>query len=135
MKWIKYVEYLLLAICVAVFVIFLIQGQAAVGLMLNWMYIILGLALIVAIVFPLIGLFSNPKGALKTLILLVICAGIVFACYAIAGTDPITLSDNTVVDNTFTLKVTDAGLYLAYIAFAGAVLTVIFGEVRNAFLK
>ena len=135
MKWTKYVQLVLLVICVAVFAYFLVQGEAAVGAMLTWAYIILGLALAAAVVFPLVGMFSNPKGAVRTLVGLVIAVAAIFGLYSLASADPMMLPNGDVFDNATTLKLTDTGLYIAYLVLAAAFATILFGELKSAFKK
>lgn len=135
MKWTKYVQLVLLVICVAVFAMFLVQGEAAVGLMLTWAYIILGLALLSAVVFPLISMFSNPKGAVRTLIGLVVIVAAIFGLYSLAGAEPMLLPNGDVFDNVTTLKLTDTGLYIAYLVLAAAFVAILFGELKSAFKK
>lgn len=135
MKWTKYVQLVLLVICVAVFAYFLVQGEAAVGAMLTWAYIILGLALAAAVVFPLVGMFSNPKGAVRTLIGLVVAVAAIFGLYSLASADPMMLPNGDVFDNATTLKLTDTGLYIAYLVLAAAFATILFGELKSAFKK
>ena len=135
MKWTKYVQLVLLVICVAVFAYFLVQGEAAVGAMLTWAYIILGLAIATAVVFPLISMFSNPKGAIRTLVGLVVAVAAIFGLYSLASADPMMLPNGDVFDNATTLKLTDTGLYIAYLVLAAAFATILFGELKSAFKK
>lgn len=135
MKWTKYVQLVLLVICVAVFAYFLVQGEAAVGAMLTWAYIILGLAIATAVVFPLISMFSNPKGAVRTLVGLVVAVAAIFGLYSLASADPMMLPNGDVFDNATTLKLTDTGLYIAYLVLAAAFATILFGELKSAFKK
>ncbi|MBR4037253.1 MAG: hypothetical protein IKJ02_01700 [Tidjanibacter sp.] len=135
MKWTKYVQLVLLVICVAVFAYFLVQGEAAVGAMLTWAYIILGLAIATAVVFPLISMFSNPKGAVRTLVGLVVAVAAIFGLYSLASADPMMLPNGDVFDNATTLKLTDTGLYIAYLVLAAAFAAILFGELKSAFKK
>ncbi len=135
MKWTKYVQIALLLVCVAVFVYFLMAGEAAVGMMLTWAYISLGLALVSALVFPIAGMFSNPKGAIGTLIGLVVAAAAIFGLYSLASDAPMMLPNGDVVDNVSTLKLTDTGLYITYLALIAAFAAILFGELKSAFKK
>ncbi len=135
MKWTKYVQIALLLVCVAVFVYFLMAGEAAVGMMLTWAYIILGLALVSALVFPIAGMFSNPKGAIGTLIGLVVAAAAIFGLFSLASDAPMVLPNGDVVDNVTTLKLTDTGLYIAYLALIASFAAILFGELKSAFKK
>ena len=135
MKWTKYVQLVLMLCGVAVFAYFLFAGEAAVGAMLTWAYIILGLALASAVVFPLISMFSNPKGAVRTLVGLVIAVAAIFGLYSLSSAAPMLLPNGDVFDNVATLKLTDTGLYIAYIVMAAAFAAILFGELKSVFKK
>lgn len=135
MKWTKYVQLVLMLCGVAVFAYFLFAGEAAVGAMLTWAYIILGLALASAVVFPLISMFSNPKGAVRTLVGLVVAVAAIFGLYSLSSAAPMLLPNGDVFDNVATLKLTDTGLYIAYIVMAAAFAAILFGELKSVFKK
>lgn len=135
MKWTKYVQLVLMLCGVAVFAYFLFAGEAAVGAMLTWAYIILGLALVSAVVFPLISMFSNPKGAVRTLVGLVVAVAAIFGLYSLSSAAPMLLPNGDVFDNVATLKLTDTGLYIAYIVMAAAFAAILFGELKSVFKK
>lgn len=135
MKWTKYVQLVLMLCGVAVFAYFLFAGEAAVGAMLTWAYIILGLALLSAVVFPLISMFSNPKGAVRTLVGLVVAVAAIFGLYSLSSAAPMLLPNGDVFDNVATLKLTDTGLYIAYIVMAAAFAAILFGELKSVFKK
>lgn len=126
--------YALLAVCVVMLVlVFVLPNDQGVGIILSWTYILLGLAILSAVVFPLINLAQNPKGALRSLIGVGIVVVVVGISLALSSTEPMPLSDKTTYDDTFGLLVTDAGLYTTYIALAVAILVTILGEIRNSF--
>lgn len=135
MKWTKYVQLVLMLCGVAVFAYFLFAGEAAVGAMLTWAYIILGLAMVSAVVFPLISMFSNPKGAVRTLVGLVVAVAAIFGLYSLSSAAPMLLPNGDVFDNVATLKLTDTGLYIAYIVMAAAFAAILFGELKSVFKK
>lgn len=135
MKWTKYVQLVLMLCGVAVFAYFVLAGEAAVGAMLVWAYIILGLALGSAVVFPLVSMFSNPKGAIRTLVGLVVAVAAIFGLYSLSSANPMMLPNGDVIDNATTLKLTDTGLYIAYIVLAASFVAILFGELKSAFKK
>ena len=135
MKWTKYVQLVLLVCGVAVFAYFLFAGEAAVGAMLTWAYIILGLALGSAVVFPVVGMFSNPKAAVRTLVGLVVAVAAIFGLYSLSSANPMLLPNGDVFDNVATLRLTDTGLYIAYIVLAASFAAILFGELKSAFKK
>ncbi|MBO5903275.1 MAG: hypothetical protein J6Q40_04700 [Tidjanibacter sp.] len=135
MKWTKYVQLVLMLCGVAVFAYFVLAGEAAVGAMLVWAYIILGLALGSAVVFPLVSMFSNPKGAIRTLVGLVVAVAAIFGLYSLSSAAPMMLPNGDVIDNVTTLKLTDTGLYIAYIVLAASFVAILYGELKSAFKK
>ena len=135
MKWTKYVQLVLMLCGVAVFAYFVLAGEAAVGAMLVWAYIILGLALGFAVVFPLVSMFSNPKGAIRTLVGLVVAVAAIFGLYSLSSAAPMMLPNGDVIDNVTTLKLTDTGLYIAYIVLAASFVAILYGELKSAFKK
>ena len=51
--------------------------------LLNWAYILFGIAIIAAIIFPIIRLFSRPKQAMKSFIGLAVVVVVVLIAYSI----------------------------------------------------
>ena len=126
--------YALLAVCVVMLVmVFVLPDNEGVGLILSWTYILLGLAILSAIIFPLINLVKNPKAAVRSLIGLGVVIVVVGIALALSSTEPVTLPGNKVFDDPTGLLVTDAGLYTAYVALIAAILVTIFGGIRNSF--
>ncbi len=137
MKWIKYIQYIFLAISVATlaYLVFtMTQGtvDAGVDIMLKWAYFSLAACVIVALVFPIADLFTNPKGAIKTLVYLVACVAIIGGCYMMSSAEPVVNSAGGFFEDPFTLKVTDTGLYTAYIAMALSIVAAIGSEIAAA---
>lgn len=152
-KYIKYISYLLLILGVAVFAYFIIASilypepspvypvgsvGAAMGVdvMLYYAYIIFAAALIIAVIFPIINILSNPKGAMRTLIGLVAMIVIFGVGYLLSSDAPVpNPAENGYFDNPVELRLTDVGLYAGYIMLAASFLVIIWGEIRNAFKK
>ncbi len=137
MKWIKYIQYLFVAISVATlaYLVFsMTQGNEAAGvdIMLKWAYVSLAVAIIVSLVFPIANLFSNPKGAGKTLLYLLACVVIIGGCYMMSSTEPVVNSAGGFFEDPFTLKITDTGLYTAYITLVITAVAAIGSEIFAA---
>ncbi len=140
MKWVKYVEYVLFAISIVCFasLFFLPQVQhmgdmhADCEWILWWMYGIVGIGIVAALISPIKNLFTTPKAALKALVGLVVAAAVIGGCYALSSAAPVPNSAGGFFENAFELKFTDTALYLAYLALGVSVLAIIAGEVRNA---
>ena len=145
-KYIKYLSYVLLLLGVGVFVYFVVAsvlypepatefpvgtvGNAmGVNVMLIYAYVVFAVALVLAIMFPLINIISNPKGAMRTLI------GVV-ASYLLSSDAPVpNPAANGYFTNSAVLKLTDVGLYAGYAIFVIAILVILWGEIRSAVKK
>ncbi len=140
MKWVKYVEYLLFAATILCFasLFFLPQVQhmgeshANPEWIMLWMYGIVIIGVVCALISPIKNLFSSPKAALKALIGLVVAAAVVFGCYAISSAEPVPNSAGGFFENVFDLKFTDTMLYLTYLVGGVSILAILAGEIRNA---
>ncbi|MCD7969642.1 MAG: hypothetical protein LUF87_04750 [Alistipes sp.] len=132
-KILAILKYALLAISVIVVAIVMINGEASVDTILNWSYVLFGLAVVVTLFFPILNLAQNPKGALRSLIGLALLVVVVGVAYALAGTTPVPNSEGGFFTNTTELKVSDTGLITTYIALALAIIVVVAGEIRNSF--
>ena len=84
------------------------------GLLITWCYLLLAIAAVTAVVFPIITMAQNPKGAKNALIGVVGLVVVVGISYAVAGS-----------------KQSETGLIAFYIMGAGAIGAVIFAEVSK----
>ncbi len=99
---------------------------------LNFAYIMVGIAILAILVGVVIGGINDPKSLVRLGISLVAIAAICFVVYLIAPGTPaqgLTSMDQPAAG---TLKLTDTVLYLAYLLAIVAVLAIIVGEVRMA---
>ena len=133
MKYLPIIKYVLFGLSAALVPLFLLMGEASVGTMLVWAYILLGITIVVALLMPLITLIRNPKGALRSLIGLGIVVVVMGVCFALSSAEPVADSTGVHFDDPLTLRLSDTGLYAAYAALAAAVLAILFVELRNAF--
>ena len=103
----------------------------AVDVLLNWAYIMLGLALCAWIVIGLIVSVKNdPKSLVKMGITLVGIVAVVAVAFLLAKGNPVPGAALTSTPGE--LKLTDTILNLTLIAGIGAVLAIIVGEIRMA---
>ena len=103
----------------------------AVDVLLNWAYIMLGLALCAWIVIGLIVSVKNdPKSLVKMGVALVGVVAVVAVAYLLAKGNPVPGAALTSTPGE--LKLTDTILNLTLIAGIGAVLAIIVGEIRMA---
>lgn len=151
-KYIKILLYVLLGLGLAVFVYFLVTtisyrqpsdefplgtvGQAmGAGVMLWYAYIVFGIGIVVALIFPLINIIKNPKGASRSLIGLGIMVLIILISYFMSSTAPVPNSAGGFFTEPFPLRLADIGLYSGYIMLVLAFLAIIAGEIKSAFKK
>ena len=136
MKYLSLIRYVMLGIGVLLVLLFYlgVTGVSqSVDLMIRWTYILLFLAIVCAVVFPLVNLVKNPTGAMRTLVGLGVVVVILLISYLAASDAPITTSAGNVVDDATTLKLSDMGIISAYIALALSIIVIIWGEIRNVF--
>lgn len=140
MKFVKFIGYGLLAISVLITFAFLGSSNFTTkefpltDLMLNWTYLMLVLAAIVAVVMPLINIVKNPRAMVGSLVGFGIIAVLVLVCYLMASDEPV-VTVSTTFDNKAALLVTDAGLYATYITFVVAIVAIIGGELFKVFKR
>ena len=100
------------------------------GALLNWAYILCGIAILAAVVFPIARLFTRPKQAMKSFIGLVGLVVIVLIAYAMADDTPLKLIGYNGPDNVPSrLLMSDTIIYAMYFLFAGAVLAILGTEI------
>lgn len=99
-----------------------------------WAFILLGIAVVISLAFPLIYFALNPKNATKALVGLA-AVGLVFIVgYLMADTTPIvTAVSDTNLDfsDPSVLRFADTGIIATYILFGVAVLSLLFTGVRS----
>jgi len=103
------------------------------GVLITWCYILLAIAAIAAIVFPIITMAQNPKKAKSALIgilALVVVCGI---GYALAGSEEHIDLDGVLLADASASKISEAGLIAFYVLAIGAIGTIIFSEVSKIF--
>ena len=107
------------------------NGGQAVETLLYWAYAMVGLA---AFCWIVVGLFvsvkNNPKSLVKIGLVLVGAAVLCAIAYFLAAGKPAVGREG--LDTAGVLKLTDTVLILTGIAAAGAILSIIVGEIRMA---
>ena len=102
--------------------------------LIDIMYVYVAIAAVFALGFPIYQLFTNPKGALNTLIGLGIMGVIVLIAYSMASDQVLNLVGYDGPDNVpSTLKTVGTGLITTYILFFLALLSIAVTEIYNAF--
>jgi hypothetical protein len=106
-------------------------GMLSEGMLIGWCYLLLAIAAVTAIVFPLITMVSNPKGAKNALIGVV---GLVVICglgYVMAGNEVHIDYEGVLLADEGTSQLSEAALIAFYILGAGAIGSIIFAEVSK----
>ncbi|MBI2282042.1 MAG: hypothetical protein HYU68_15315 [Bacteroidetes bacterium] len=101
------------------------------GLLIMWCYVLLGLASVAAIVFPLINMAQNPKSAKNALIGVVALAIVCGIGYALAGSEEFFTLDGKLLADASSSKYSEAGLIAFYIMGAAAIIAVVYAEVSK----
>lgn len=140
MKYLSIIKYVLLivsAILVIAGAVTFVDGEenTTLNLMLVWSFVMIVLTIALTVIMPLITVFQNPKSAVRSLIGLGLIVVVFLVSYALATDDPITLANGKVIDDSFELKFSDTALWATYIAFAGVILSILYGELYKVFKK
>jgi len=99
---------------------------------LFFMYLFLGAATLVAIILPIVSLFSNPKQLIKIGGGAAVFLLVFFLAYSVS--DSALTTKWIAMEQTGTdLKLIGAGLWMLYIFLFGSILAMIFSEVSKMF--
>ncbi len=129
-KFVKYILYLLFGLGILLTVLFFLNKDGMMDTYLYYSYILFGIAAVLAIILPLIGMVQNPKSFKKVLFGILLAAGLVAVSYFAASGDAVSV--NLAEEPTaFTYKITDTGLILTYILLGVAFFSIIAGSVMN----
>ncbi|MBR1927051.1 MAG: hypothetical protein IJ840_04790 [Bacteroidales bacterium] len=131
----KIIGWVLGIIGIALGVWCLAKGEASnegpVNLLLRYSYFLLIAAVVILLGLAIIQTArNNPKGLLRALCVIVGVAALVAIAYALASGDPV-VNVKTQPSATW-LKLTDTIMLLVYILGGAAILSILFGVVRNA---
>ena len=108
------------------------EDNGTVDLLLNWAYIILGLAVAcVIIVGIVIAAINDPKSLVKLLVGLVAIAAVCFVVYLLSKSS-VPLGYHGEIPSDGTLKLVDTVLNLTYLSGALAILSIVVGEIIGA---
>ncbi|MCL2502791.1 MAG: hypothetical protein FWE30_05545 [Bacteroidales bacterium] len=140
MKKLKLLTYIIMVISAVLVGVFLFGGEtkgavgeARINLSLIWAYILLGSAVVLALVFTVFNTVSNPKSLKKMAInigFFVVVFGVSYLLASSAHTSVTPTLPNP--PSAAAMKLTDTGLKAVYFLFAGSLLAIIFGAVLAA---
>lgn len=106
------------------------SGSITESVLMYYCYILLAIAAIVAIAFPLVGIVTNPKGAKGALIGIAALIIIILISYAVAG-DEILPRYEAFISSPSESKWVSAGLISFYILGGLAILATIFSSINR----
>ena len=145
-KIVSYILYALMLITVLLAVLFyfgkVVPGTEGTNFeeptitktILLWAGILAGLTAVLALVFPLINMVTNPKAAKKTLFVLVGVAVLVFIAWLLASDAILDMPYYEGKDNVpSTLKLAGTGIFTAYILAGLAILSILYSEIVKYF--
>ena len=98
-----------------------------------WAYILVGLAAVSAILFPLIRMVLNPKNAKKSLVGLVGIAIVVLVAWQFSSDEVLNLATENLDNVPQVLKLAGAQIGTMYILLALAILSIVYTEIRSIF--
>lgn len=134
-KYLNILTIVMVVITLVIFGMFLFGGMVPnqlydtpvyTGALLTWCYILGIIAVVLAIVFPLITLFTRPKQAVKSFIGLGIIFVLFLIGYALADGTPLEIPGYNGTDNVPSrIIIADTLLYVMYFLLAGAILAIL----------
>ncbi len=136
----KWVAWILIVISVAIIVWgfvgdFQSQDGLVVDVLLMWGFVLLITAVALVVLLGLIfGIVNNPKSLIKLGISLIIACVITLIAYLLASGDPLQAYIGTQPEENI-LKLTDTLLNITYILGAGAIISIVLGEIVNTVRK
>ena len=99
-----------------------------------WAVVLLGLAALLSVLFPLVQFILNPKNAVKALVGLATLGLVFLVAYFMADTTPIVSAvENADFSNPAVLRFADTGILATYILFGFAMLALVYTGVRGLF--
>ncbi len=136
MKFIKYIEYALLAISLVLFILAMTSivtvDSPMLNVILGWTYVLVAISLLFTLGFPLVNAFKDKKSLIKLIVFAVAVVVIVGGAYLIAPGNAVAVN-TTVTDATF--KFTDAALFITYLFVAGAFCALVWSGIRKVINK
>ena len=107
-------------------------GPEYTELMLNWMYILLAISIVSALVFPIITIFTKPKEAIKGFLPVIGLAIVAGVCYALGDGTPLDMpAYNGTDNNPETLKWVEGVMYLMYVLIIADIIAIGVTEIYN----
>jgi len=103
-------------------------------LFIGWAYVLIGIAVVAAVVPAVIQMVTQPKNAVKSLISIVAIAVLVLIAYSLSDGTPMNLIGYEGTDNVPSmLKFADTLIFTTYFLLAAAIISIIYAEVAKVF--
>ena len=136
MKLVKYLSYLLLGVSAALIIAFYAMGtpETMVSTILNWAYILVGIALVSMLVLPLF-FRSGKKTEKSTLIAYGIFAVVVLVAVFFSSDAALEGVTTSVEPTAQDLKFTDGGVMAAGLLIAVSFIAILYGSLKGMFNK
>ncbi|MDR0970613.1 MAG: hypothetical protein LBM67_08780 [Lentimicrobiaceae bacterium] len=140
-KIINWVLYILMGISVVFGALYYVNGVETTVLGVNtssfmrWAYIMLAIAIVVALVSPIYGLIVDPKGLWKMVGAIAIFVVVGLISYFASGNS---FTERQLQDLNITATTSHyvgAGMLFTYVALAGAIFAVLFSSIYKYFNK
>lgn len=131
-KLFSIILYVLLGLSAVLSVLFFMDVVSE-GMLINWCYILLGIATLTAIVFPIMTMAQNPKNAKNALIGILGLVVVFVLGYFMASDEEIFDAGAVLLADASTSRLSEAGLNAFYILGLGAIGVIIFSEVSKIF--
>lgn len=105
-----------------------------IGYNLYWGYLLLGVAVVAAVVSAVVGLITSPKGIKSAIISVVAIAAIVIVAVVVASGHDYQIPD--VQNNSFFERgetvITDTSILITYVAMGIAIITAIYSAISDS---
>jgi hypothetical protein len=99
-----------------------------------WAYLLTLLSVLVAIGFPAIQIFSNPKSGIKALLSVIGIGVLMFAAYQLGDDTIMNIAGYNGTGNVpKTLKLTDMAIFSMYAMVAGSIIALLYSEISKLF--
>lgn len=133
MKNLRLIFYIAIALItiISVFMIYGDSGEGGVNIGLTISYILMLVAVVASIGFPIIGIIKHPETGVKVLIGLGLLLAVFGLGYALSGNEVTFIYEKAGIDTPGASKRIGAYLKMMYIMFVGIIGVVIFSEIRS----
>ena len=133
----KILELILFVVSLVLFCVVFVKSPKTVddptlNPFLYWIYVLVLLAICVALLFPLVAAFKDKKKLLRLILLIVAVVVIVGGAWMLA---PGTQIETNAVTSPGDFKFADMVLFVTYLVVCGAIVTLIWSAIKNALKK